>query len=123
MPQWNDKDIQYIVDVDDPHRLRPITEGNGNIDITSVSDLNAYVGWVPCFHRSDVLDESKAFDCFEHRHLEVENGLGEVVFSYQKYAKSAIAYVRVGDGSIGTVLDCRVVTKIPRISENKQQQQ
>lgn len=82
MPQGNNKNVQYIVHVNDPHRLRTVTKVNRHINIAPVSDFDSNVCRVSRFHRRNVLDESKTIDWRNHHDLKVENGLGEKVFCY-----------------------------------------
>lgn len=95
MPQGNNKNVQYIVHVNDPHRLRTVTKVNRHINIAPVSDFDANVSRVSRFHRRNVLDESKTIDWRNHRDLKVENGLGEKVFCYQEDAVLAMGGIHV----------------------------
>ena len=84
MPQGNNKDIQYIVNIHNPHGFGTVAEVNGNVDIASISDFDANVSGKTRFHRRNVFYKSKAIDACDNRDFKIENGFGEEVFSRQE---------------------------------------
>ena len=117
MPQGNNKNVQYIVYIHNPHRFGAITKVNRNVDIASVSDFDAYVSWKACFYGRDVLDKSKAIDSWDYRNLEADDCFGEEVFCQQDYTVLATRWIRVADAAVSSVVERGVITIIPYISE------